>query len=427
MATTEGTRRLAWAFPTEPLRDGRVRRLWSGTSLGALGAEAFNIALIWSVVERVGIDGGFYLAGVVLLSAVSGVAGGAVLDRAPPFRTLAWLDATRAIAGVAAVCLVVSGAPLWTIMLSAALVVMTRPHIDAAAFGGITRLAIEERARAGANALVDSTFRLARIAGPLAASAVAIMGGTVAVFAFAAASFALACLLEASIRNAADQADASSRAGFLRDSARGFVVASRSPLLVFTFVSQAVNAGAWYLGFIFTTALLFDAASGGATQSGLGGFGTAILFYGLGNVLANLATSGMALKDPAKYIAAGRLIAGVGYLMLSLDFGIAWLFLCAALAASGTPPADLAFLKLIQSRHEWDDVAKLCRVKIIVEYVGMLIAMISAPFLLSTLTPHLVIALCGVALLMVGTYGAASAWGSRKWSEHGAPERERVP
>ncbi|WP_029031083.1 hypothetical protein [Salinarimonas rosea] len=424
MAGFAWVRRLAWSFPTEPLRDRNVRRLWAGTSLGALGAEAFNIALIWSVVERAGIDGGFYLAAVILLTALSGIAGGALLDRAPPFRTLALLDAARAVAGAASVYLVFVDAPLWTIMAGAALVVMTRPHIDAAAFGGIARLDIGEQARAGANALVDSTFRMARIAGPIAASAVALAGGSVTVFAFAAACFVLASVLVASMGQVGGQTGDARRASFLSDSTRGFVVAARSPLLAFTFLSQAVNAGAWYLGFIFTTALIFEASSGGSEASGLGGFGTAVLFYGLGNVAANILTSGMPLRDPAKYITAGRLVAGFGYLLLSLDFGAAWLFLCAALAASGTPPADLAFLKLIQSRYQWGDVAKLCRVKIIVEYLGMRVAMISAPVLLSILAPPLVVGLCGLALLAVGTYGAIYTWGMRRWPETETVTRE---
>lgn len=394
-------------------RNLKFAKLWGGVFSGALGAEAFSISILWLLVKALGTIGAYYLSVLLLGAIISGIIGAGMFDGFRPFRAAAITEAMRAVAGVTAFLSVVNGWSI-TVLIGAGLVLAAvRPHQSAAVFGGLSTLRLDEGALQKSNALVESSYRFARIAGPAVVAAIAVLAGEKVVLLFVCGCFLVAMTLWASLDSGLSRSSCSEtasaphreKARFLEALTRGAKLAIASPLLVFCFVSQAVNSGAWYLAFVFSTALLLS-EGGDTVASGLGNFGTAMLFYGLGSITSILIVGMFPIERPLFFVVAGRGLAGVGYMLMAVDLGFTWLCLCAAITAVGTPPADLAFLRAVQARHAWDDVAKLCRMKLVNEYLGMLIGMLTAPALLEIIPPQGVIAGCGLALIACALAGA---------------------
>lgn len=386
----------------------RLLLLLSSELASALGIEFFNITVLWHIIKMLGAHGAYYLAATLLCAVMSGVLGAGLFDRARPFRCTAGLNLLRLAAAALAVACIVVGWPLPWLLVSSLCLSASRPHLDAALIGGLTTLRLEAAALQKANAMVDNMARLARIAGPGLAALMAWLGNEVLALSLTLACFGGASVLQWRLDRSLD-ADAKptavERLPYWDTLMAGFRIAGRSPALVYCFLSQMVNAGAWYLGFVFSAALVLSSAPAGAS-AGVGAFATASLCYGLGNIGGNLVTSRLAIQRPMHFIVAGRALSAVGYFLLaSVGARLAGMCLCAALIALGTPPADLAFLKVLQTGYDWREVTKLYRVKVVAEYAGMLLMMLAAPGLLRLTSPSGVIAVCGGAMGIVALAG----------------------
>ena len=393
-----------WSRPGGP----RLALLLSGELSGALGIEFFNITVLWHLIKMLGAHGAYYFAAMLSCAVTSGVLGAGLFERVRPFRCTAGLNLLRLVATALAVASIVGGWPLTWLLVSSLCLSASRPHLDAAVVGGLTTLGLEDAALQRANAMVDNTARLARIAGPGLAALIAWLGNEVLALSLTLVCFAGASVLhgwlDRSIGAGAKQPTVE-RLPYWDTLMAGFRVAGRSPTLVYCFLSALFNAGAWYLGFVFSTALILSSAPEGG-GAGVGGFATASLFYGVGNILGNFVTSRQVIRRPLHFIVAGRATAAVGYFLLAaMGVHLAGICVCAALIALGTPPADLAFLKVLQTGYDLRDVTKLYRVKVVSEYAGMLLMMLAAPGLLGLTSPSGVIAVCGGAMGAVGLTG----------------------
>lgn len=394
-------------------RDTRAALVWSCVIFGGLGAEVFGVSIVWHLVESLGSAGAYYLVPQLAAATLSGLLGGGLLDRFVPLRVTLFAEAVRVVAAVVAFVSVLVGWPVWVLVLQGVLVSMVRPHHDAGVMGGLSRLGMDRDALRSISSLVDNTFRLARILGPALASGFALLFGVRFVLVAAAGLFACALVLFARLdrlvtsRSPAESEpgpETSGPVGVRASVARSVELIRGSRLLAYCFASQALNAGAWYLGFVFGVALLLSNDNTG--EEGLGAFGIVTLCYGVGNVVAGLVVATRPIADPPRYLVVGRALAGLGYVFLAADQHLWWLCVWAVVAAAGTPFADLAFIKIVQWNYRWDDVSKLYRFKMISEYTGMLVALSCGPLFIGRLGIGGTITACGVVMLGTAVLGS---------------------
>ncbi|WP_158895828.1 hypothetical protein [Amycolatopsis anabasis] len=392
-------------------RDTRASLVWSCVIFGGLGTEVFSVSVVWYLVESLGSAGAYYLVPQLAAATFSGLLGAGVLDRFAPLRVTLYAEVIRVLAALVAFVTVLAGWPVWILVVQAVVVSMVRPHHDAGVMAGLSRLGIERDALRSVSSLVDNTFRIARILGPALASGLSILFGSRYVLAASAVLFGCALVLFFRLdRSAAAGIDEpppeqTDRAGVRAAVVRSIGLVGKSRLLAYAFVTQALNAGAWYLGFVFAMALLLS--SGSANDAQLSSFGVVTLCYGLGNVVAGLVVATRPIAEPPRYLVAGRALAGVGYLLLAADHHLWWLCVWAAVTAAGTPFADLAFIKTVQGGYRWADVSKLYRFKMIGEYAGMLVALGCGPLLIAHLGIAGTISACGAVLVVTAVLGVA--------------------
>lgn len=396
--------------PGRPRIGGRLAVLLASELAGALGVEFFNLTVVWHLVKLLGANSAYYLVIMLVCAVVSGVFGAGLFERVRPFRCTAGLNAVRWLAAGLALACIIGHWMLPLLLLASLCMSASRPHLDAALIGGLSTLGLDDAAMQRANALVDNTARLSRIAGPGVAALMAWTGGETLALMLTLGCFAGAALLQWHLdrqTGPVSRPAATERVSYWSGLFSGFRLAGRSPALVYCFVSQMFNAGAWYLGFVFSAALVLSSApASGPSLGGLGGFAVATLCYGLGNIAGNIMTSRASIRRPMHLVVAGRAVAAVGYFLLATAGGaLPAICLFAAVIALGTPPADLAFLKMLQSGHDWHAVTKLYRVKLVAEYAGMLLMMGSAPWLLSLMPPAGVITCCGGVMAVVALIG----------------------
>lgn len=394
------------------LPDRRARLVWRCVACGGLGAEIFSLSVVFYVVRSAGAGGAYYLVPQLLAASVSGLVGAGLLDRFQPLRIALGAELIRVVGALTAYLTVVLNGPVWMVVAQAILVSAVRPHHDSGIMGGLARMGIDKEALKAASALVDNTFRLARIVGPGLVAGLSAVLGSKAGFLLAAIFFLLALIQFIRLDLMLSRMDCevvpapTTAWGFMQSMGRAAQLVRRSRLLLWCTVAQAVNTGAWYLGFVFSVALLLSNHNSASTSSSFSSFGVATLAYGLGNVVSGFVVAARPIESPIRYLMSGRIVAALGYFLIaSSSSQLIGLSLSAAVTAAGTPMADLAFLKILQFEYEWEDVRKLYRFKMVCEYLGMLAAMSCGPFIIEHAGVRAAVVLCGLALVMTALIG----------------------
>ncbi len=375
-----------------------TRKLITAEFTGATGSEILNVAVVWFIVDRIGYNGGYLIALTLLSAIVFGTFGAPLMRRFGHLTKAISLNAIRACAAIGIFIVIFASWQPWIVVVLAMLISAVRPHIDSAVIGIVTALPLEPNKRSTANALVDGTYRMARIVGP-AVTTVALWSQTflplLGAFLFAAASYMFSRVLKL------DPLDEDAAQPMMLSKGRGRAQERRHRgTIVLFFTSQAVNAGAWYAGVIFALAVIID--SDAVIGGDIGLYGTAILWYGIGNLVGSfLGRYVILITTDLLALSAGRMLAGVGYLGLFASGGYEYVWVWTFLIALATPPCDLAFLRFGQKHYSATSVSDIYRTKMICEYSGMLLALLIAPSIIANSSALHVLILCGSALLFV--------------------------
>lgn len=266
-----------------------------------------------------------------------------------------------------------------------------------------------------ANALIDTTDRIARLLGPGLVALLAAILPPRHFFTLDAASFAasaIALLLIGRLRTLPPLRRAGPRQSLAAAVVRGFHAVAGHPVLrLEMWVSGAIN-GAWYAVMFLglPLALARDPANGG----GLGAFGLVIAAYGSTNLLATLFIGSRDQPaNPGRSIFAGNLIVGLGLLLMSgaaaapLPHGqrLLGLVLGAAFGAIGGPMHDIPVSVLRQTRLPRADVAAAMRASLVANNAGLLVTMLVVPAAYAALPVPLVMAACAVMIAAIGLVG----------------------
>jgi len=76
-----------------------------------------------------------------------------------------------------------------------------------------------------------------------------------------------------------------------------------------------------------------------------------------------------------------------------------------AIAAIGGPMNDLAHVDILQKRFAIRELVRVTRLRMAMEFGGMLIFLIAAPLLFQLLSPQWVVGLAGLIIFIVGVVG----------------------
>lgn len=395
-----------------------ARSTWLFGGFGAVGAELFSISAVWYVVSQQGAAGALILIPQLVCAVVSGLLGRQVTRRVQP-GTIMWVsEALRIVSAAVAAMTTLLGGSVAYVVIAACLSLATRPHLDAALISSVsTRTSSSVDAHRVASVL-DGLFRSARLFSPALVAVIALTVGDRYVPLFALLAFILALAASIPVVRAVSANHISAEdTPREKDSAHADTgdaqetTASLRGWFTVNHLGQAVNAGAWHVGFTFGTALLFS--SGAST--GLAGFGGLVVAYGLGNLIGSALMTWLRSPRPFVVCWSSRGVSAVGYLILGVGGPEAYWLLAvgAVLAALGTPLSDLSFLHVVQRLPSREQVHPL-RVKMTSEFSGMLVALCLAPLILAHLGRSGLLACCVAALALFVVVGAADYFRRRR-------------
>ena len=383
----------------------------------ALGDQLFAVVLSWVAVGLFGTAAGYLSAlSAGMLVAVT-LLGGSWADRRGQMGVMIGADLARAAVLFATVAAwLAMGRPSGPGLIACVLVLaggmaLFRPALQTS----LPHLAREPALLPAANALLDTTERIARLLGPMLVGLTAALLPLVHFLTLDGVTFLLSAGAVAAIAWLRPAAPVALR----RESAlaavrRGFVAVRGHRLLCFVLCVSGVINGAWTAAYFLGLPLMIaEAGVTGPGGTGLGAFGLVISAYGSTNLLGTLVVGNRAMpRHPARLIFAGNCLGGLGVLLLgaaALLAPPAWLLasFCAAAAvgAVGGPMQDIMVATLRQIELPRADIAAAVRAFILVNNLGLLLTLAVAPRLFDTIGVAPAVLLCGAAYAGVGVVG----------------------
>lgn len=395
-----------------PLADRRIATVWGGVVASAVGDEFYNVAVVWIAVGLLGAGAGYLVAGQCVAVMMAGLLAGIWAEHWDRRRTMIGVDLLRA-----AVCMIpvvaasFSHDSVWYLVPVIVVVSGAKAIFDPALQASLPSLAADKQLFQATNGLFDATRRLARVSGP---GVIAVAGGLIPVmhfFTIDAISFlisaaAIALVLRSSPRPVT-AAPGNLRRRIWQGIGGGFNAVRRHPLMRLALGAHGVASGAWYLAVILCVALKIKSE----LELGVSAYGMVIAAYGLGNLAATVAVASLRFNQQGTVMFSGRLVAAIGYVGLGTAQSVEAMMAWAALAASGAPISNIPFLNILQADFAPDDIARVYRLRLVVEWGSIAIALALSPMLIAVIGTSRVIELAGVAVALVGIAGLALAQG----------------
>ncbi|MCX7377135.1 MAG: hypothetical protein NTY94_10385 [Alphaproteobacteria bacterium] len=401
------------------VRDPAIGRLWAALALSALADQSFTVVLSWVAVGAFGAAAGYLavLQGAIAMAVVMGL--GHLADRVAPLRLMGVTLLLRAAAlGAVVAAWVWAGQPVgWVLVLAVAVLAAGMALFRPALQGALPGLARDPTLLAPANALLDTTDRIARLLGPGLLGLVAGLVPLAAVVGLEMAAFVAAAVVVAGLARRFPVAPArAEREGMATAVARGFAAVRRHELLFLLLIMTAPMNGAWYAAMFLGTPLIIEAAgltAGGG--SGLAAFGLVFATYGRANLAATLVVGnlgqprrpGVVILWGYAVLGAGIVGMGVAALLLPPDWLLLGLMAGAALSGAGAPMMDVPTATLRQTVLARADIPAAVRAFMVVNQLGLLGVLAVAPMVFERIGPAMGVALCGGVITLQGVWTLA--------------------
>jgi len=398
------------------LRDPALALLWGGLATSAIGDQLFTVALAWIAVQTLDTAAGYLNALQAATILAVALLAGRWADRRDHRRVMVAADLFRA----AILLVVVAGwslrgtPPAWSLVLAVLALAggsaLFRPALQASLPATVGDPAVLP----AANALLDTTERIARLLGP---GIVGLLGALLPLVHFVtldAATFALSGAAVAGISRLRPVAarPMPARETMLASVRRGFVALRRHRVLGFSLLTQPVLSGAWNATMFFGLPLLI-AQTGRHGSAGLAAYGLVIACYGSTNLMTTLIVGGWRMPaHPAARIFGADVLFGSGLMGIAAAFLLApaaWVLpamcLAAAIGAINGPMADIPLAVLRQTRLAAGDQAAAMRALLVAGNLGTLAALLAAPRLLDTIGVAPAFLLAGAGCVACGLLG----------------------
>ena len=401
------------SFPLlRPLRQPPFALLWGGLATASTGSQLFAVVLSWVAVGLFGTAAGYLAAlqaGGTLLTALFA---GRWADRFEPRRVMIGSD----LSCVAMLLVIVAvwlgrGTPAaWSLILCVLVIAAAQALFRPALQATVPGLARDPALLPAANALLDTTERIARLLGPGLVSVAGALLPLVHFVTINAATFAVSALAVTAIRwlRPEPMLAPAHRTSLLDALLRGFTVVRRHKLLGFLLMRTGIINGTWYATYFLGLPLLL-----GQIGKGLSAYGLVISCYGVGNLVMTLVVGNRGkTRRPARLIFGGNMVLSAGIFAMSLAglFLHAYLLLpacitTAAFAGCGGPMQDITAATLRQTELPHADLAAAVRAFMVMNQLGVLVALLAAPRVFDAIGIAPAMLLCGVLILVVAVLG----------------------
>ncbi len=378
-----------------PLRTRTLGLLWAGMAASAVGDELFRVVLGWVAVRVLGPDAGYVAVAQSAAMLATLLLAGQWLDRIAPLRVMLASDLLRAgaLALLVAFWLALGAPPVWALFAAIAVLgagaAAFRPSLQAA----MPVLADDRAMLPAANALIDTTDRIARLFGPALLVVATALLPEVHFITLDAATFVLSGLAIVAIaRVRAVPAGTVLREPLWRAAMHGVRVTRGHRLLGYMLAVAGLQNGVWMAVYYLALPLHLERSLPGG--SGLAAFGTVIAAYGVGNLAGTLVLGNMAMPArPERRVLAGILLFGAatmalaGAMLLPPGWQLAGIAAAASVAAVGGPMQDIIVATLRQTELPQGDIAAVVRAFMVSVQGGTIVAMLAAPSLVAQLGP----------------------------------------
>jgi DHA3 family macrolide efflux protein-like MFS transporter len=392
--------------------------LWVGECLSGMGDYFYLVAVMWTAAKLAGSAAGLVAASESGAALAFAALGGVVADRFDRRWAMITADVARAATVVLLALFAFHGALGIVPMVVAALVLGAFDALfTPALLASLPALVAHPGELQATNGLIDATRRIARAVGPSLAGAVAVLVSTGTFFLIDALSFCASGVALFAIgprfawraeHHAAKDAGRGAR-GIAADVGEGLrLVAGNEPVAWGLAGLFLVNAS-WAAGFQVGGALLASRVLG----TGIDGYAFLVGAYGAGNVVGNLVTGSFHIERRVATMSVGRIILGLGFVVLASARSLHVAMIGAGIAAFGGPTAELPFLSLLQTEFPGHKSGRIFSLRFMVEHAGVAIGLVLAAPLFAFLSVREGILACAALLLLVGSAGLAR-FGTRR-------------
>ena len=404
------------------LRHRHLALLWIGQVFSAIGDYLYEIAVVWTAVQVAGGRAGIVIGAGTVARFACGVFGGVFADRWDRRRTMIAADLLRAIIVTIPLLLTLSGhLALWHLAVVAVLVNALGTLFDPALQASLPALVREPNDLYALNGLMDGTNRLARALGPSGAGLLLLLVPLPQFFTINAVSFLISAGTVAAIgrqfawRTATVGGMSAVRRGVLREIGEALTLVRGHRALASGIAANALSNLGWSPAFTVGVPLLADRVLGG----GVGAYGAIVGAYGVGNIVSNVVIGSMTIRRPLRTLHLGRVVLGLGFLLIAFAPTVAVAVVGAALAALGGPMGDIVLLTMMQRDLPPGQIGKVYALRLATSTLFMSIGLILAGPLFATLPVPLGIGLCALLILTVGIVGVLR-FGGEERTEDGA-------
>jgi predicted MFS family arabinose efflux permease len=396
----------------ELLRDRRVRVLWVGLALSALGGELYRVGALWLAAELAGPNASLLVtASSAAVLAVS-ILGGPVAEALPRRGFLIGADLLAAAAcGVVVIAGAASGLTFPLLVAISVLLGLIGGAHRPVLLASVPSLTPPGELRA-ANGLFDSTIRVAQAGGPFLAATVMAMLPAIHLLTANAVSFlASAGALAAVGRRLDAPRDYGPKPGFFRRLARGVHATNACPGVWSALITTGVRGGSYALGFTVAVPLFFAEGDGKAGLAGVA------IVFGAAAASELLAGPLVVLTDPKRplrrqfegYVVIGIAQALIGAAaMLPAPMRVPAMVAAALVMGVAHSVAGLQMLTFFSTRLDSDDYAAVLRLRLVLVIGAMMATTAVGPFVLPALGPAMTAFVCGLvaaATALVGLFG----------------------
>lgn len=396
------------------LRTPHLAILWSGQMLSAIGDQLFSVALIWIATRLLGSMAGGLAAVSSLVALLVGLPGGVLADRWPRHLTMIVVDLLRALAVGALAILAVNGnLQIWHLVVLSMPIGTLGALFDPALVASLPLLTAHSKQLYATNALMDGTQRLARILGPGLTGLLLLFLPLAHFFTIDAISFVLSALTILAItrhfparHGQASNHTTECRSRLLADIRDALRDLRAHRTLAWALGSLGLSNIAWGAVFLVGAPLLIGRMPG----ANAGTYGIVVGAYGVGNVLSLFATGNLSRSRDLRWMYAGQIVLGGGFLLLATGTTPIVAMLGAAIAAFGSPVGDLIILTMIQTDFPSEHVGKMYSLRRLIAGTGLMLGSALAVPLFASLSLPIGIALCALLIVLIGAIGLARFW-----------------
>ena len=379
------------------LFDRSIFALWFGQVLSGVGDEVYRVAFTWICVQEVGKDAGW----LSVLLVLAGLVGAGLASRwfrsIPSDRVLIRLDLYRAgITLIPVVCYPFPQFRFPALVFATVLLFGLSAVFEPVLMELLPRVARTPELLRGANGLMATTYRLARVVGPSIVGVLTAWVPLVHFFTINALSFlgSASSIRSIGLPQTSDDKDERGAGGLVE----AWHSVRRVPGIYRSLWAKCVSGGAWSLAYGVGLALLVEEMRPGEVST----YGTLIAAYGVGNLAGALGIGSLRRTHPELWIYGGLIWLGIGFLALSGIREVFWLHWAIGLTAMGGPVNDLPFVDLAQAHFRPLELSDVFRVKVILDSLITLVFFALSPWAFQVLGVRKVMAVCGAIMLLSG-------------------------